>query len=296
MDFGKLSLSAQIDAIIRWVETNKPDGERICCDPLAEALAGSRSRAFSKLIPLRKAFLWYVDRRHPGFLDCVPARTRYIDDYVNARVADGMEQLVNLGAGFDSRPYRIDRLKEKVTIFEVDHPVTQKWKMRNVERALGTLQENVRYVPVDFNREDFRQALLEGGYDEQKKSLFIWEGVSQYIRADTVDDTLAFVAKNSGPGSSIIFTYVLKSVVDGTSTDENAEKVRKAYNSVVNSTIERLRFGIEEGAIVEFLSVRGFHWIVDISGDFYEAEYFKGPNRNRKGCRLCRIAYATVNV
>lgn len=294
MDFGKTSISAKIDAIIRWVETNKPEGERICCDPLAEAFAGSHSRAFSKLLPVRRAFLWYVDRRHPGFLDCVPARTRYIDDYVTACVDDGIEQLVNLGAAFDSRPYRMDRLKEKVRVFEVDHPVTQRWKRQKVEKMLGSLPENVRYVPVDFNREDLRQALLRGGYDKEKKSLFIWEGVSQYIRAEAVDDTLAFVTKSSGPGSSIIFSYILKSVVDGTCPDEKAEKVRKAYNSIVNSTVERLRFGIEEGTIEEFLSERGFHRIVDISGDFYEAEYFKGPNRNRKGCRLCRLVYATI--
>ena len=294
MDFGKMSISAEIDAIIRWVETEKPEGERLCYDPLAKEFVGPHSRSLGNFSFIGKAFLWYVDHRHPGFLDCVPARTRYIDEYVNSCVDDGIEQLVNLGAGFDSRPYRLDRLEEKVTVFEVDHPATQKWKIRKVKRAIGAIPGHVRYVPIDFNREDLLQVLLRSGYEKDRKSLFIWEGVTPYLTPEAVDETLDFVAKNSGVGSSIIFSYVIRSVVDGTCPDEKAEKVRSAFNSIFNSTGERLRFGIDEGTIEEFLSERGFHQIRDISGDFYEAEYFKGPNRDRRVCCLCRVAYATV--
>ena len=56
-----------------------------------------------------------------------------------------------------------------------------------------------------------------------------------------------------------------------------------------------LRFGLEEGAIEAFLSARGFHEVKDISGDFYEDSYFEGPNRNRKGCYICRVVSAMVN-
>jgi hypothetical protein len=51
---------------------------------------------------------------------------------------------------------------------------------------------------------------------------------------------------------------------------------------------------LEEGAIEGFLSERGFEQIKDISGDYYESEYFKGPNSNRKGCCLCTVVSATV--
>jgi O-methyltransferase involved in polyketide biosynthesis len=80
---------------------------------------------------------------------------------------------------------------------------------------------------------------------------------------------------------------------------EKAQEIRKAFSrggiaDFRSNRGDRLQFGIEEGTIEEFLSERGFQQIKDISGDYYEAEYFKGPNRNRKGCCLCRVVSATV--
>ena len=57
---------------------------------------------------------------------------------------------------------------------------------------------------------------------------------------------------------------------------------------------QKLKIKKEEGTIETFLTERGFYQIKNISGDYYEAEYFKGPNRNRKGCCLCRVVYAMV--
>jgi O-methyltransferase involved in polyketide biosynthesis len=47
--------------------------------------------------------------------------------------------------------------------------------------------------------------MSQSGYDKDKKSLFIWEGVTPLLTAEAVDETLQFVANNSGPGSSILF-------------------------------------------------------------------------------------------
>jgi O-methyltransferase involved in polyketide biosynthesis len=98
---------------------------------------------------------------------------------------------------------------------------------------------------------------------------------------------------------SILFNYILKSVVDGACQREGAKEIRRAFSrgSVLDfhsNRGDRLMFGIEEGTIEAFLSERGFQQIKDISGDYYEAQYFTGPNRHRKGCCLCRVVYATV--
>jgi O-methyltransferase involved in polyketide biosynthesis len=87
--------------------------------------------------------------------------------------------------------------------------------------------------------------------------------------------------------------------VDGTCQLEGAMEIRKAFSrgGIADSRSnrgDRLLFGIEEGTIETFLSERGFYQIKDISGDYYEAEYFNGPNRNRKGCCLCKVMYAMV--
>jgi len=299
MEEGKPSFTAEIDAVIRAIETRKPESERLCYDPVARGFVGKTTRILRWIPPLGRLALWYLEQKHPFILDCIPARTRYIDEYLNERINDGIQQLIILGAGYDSRAYRIEGLKGNVTVFEVDHPGTQKRKIELVKKMMDLLPSNVVYVPVDFNKEKLSQRMLQSGYDKNKKSLFIWEGVTPYLTAEAVDETLQFVAKNSGPSSSIIFNYILKSVVDGTCQLEGAEEIRKAFSrggtlDFRSSGGDRLMFGLEEGTIEAFLSKRGFGQIKDISGDYYEAAYFKGPNRNRKGCCLCRVVYATV--
>lgn len=299
MKEGKPSFTAEIDAVIRTFETEKPESERLCYDPLARGFLSTTNRVIGMIPPLRKLGLWYLEQKHPFILDCIPARTRYIDEYVSECVDAGLEQLIILGAGYDSRAYRIEGLKMKVTVFEVDHPATQKRKIELVKKMVDPIPSNVVYVPIDFNKETLPQRMSESGYDKDKKSLFIWEGVTPLLTAEAVHETLKFVAINSGPGSSIIFNYILKSVVDGTCQIEGATEIRKAFSrggvlDFHSNRGDRLMFGIDEGTIGAYLSERGFQQIKDISGDYYESQYFTGPNRNRKGCCLCRVVYATV--
>ena len=299
MEEGKPSFTAEIDAVIRTAETEKPESERLCYDPFARGFLGTTNRVIGMIPPLRRLGLWYIERKHPFILDCIPARTRYIDEYLNKCIDDGLEQLIILGAGYDSRAYRLERLRETVTVFEVDHPATQQRKMELLKKMMDPLPSNVVYVPIDFNKEMLPQRMSESGFDRDKKSLFIWEGVTPLLTAEAVNETLKFVAENSGPGSSIIFNYILKSLVDGTCQIEGAKEIRRAFSrggmlDFHSNRGDRLMFGIEEGTIEAFLSERGFQQIIDISGDYYDAEYFKGANRYQKGCCLCRVVYATV--
>jgi methyltransferase (TIGR00027 family) len=205
MEEGKPSFTAEVDAIIRTIETEKPISKRLCYDPFAKGFVGTANRVIGKIPPLRKLALWYLEQKHPFILDCIPARTRYIDEYINECIDAGLEQLIILGAGYDSRAYRIEGLEGKVTVFEVDHPATQKQKIELVKKMMDPLPSNVVYVPIDFNKETLLERMSQSGYDKDKKSLFIWEGVTPLLTAEAVDETLQFVANNSGPGSSILF-------------------------------------------------------------------------------------------
>jgi methyltransferase (TIGR00027 family) len=142
------------------------------------------------------------------------ARERYIDDYLQAALDDGLEQLVILGTGYDSRACRFERLKD-CKVFEVDHPATQQAKIVKLKKILGALPAHVVFVPIDFETQTLEQRLVECGYNEHKKTLFIWQGVTQYLTPEAVDSTLAFVASHSGQGSSIIFDYMYSSLLDG---------------------------------------------------------------------------------
>ena len=193
-------------------------------------------------------------------------------------------------AGYDSRAYRIEGLKGKVKVFEVDHPATQMRKIERLKKLLGALADHVVYVPIDFSKEKLDGRLLESGYDRNSKTLFIWEGVTLYISAEAVDETLAFVVNNSGEGSSIIFDYIYQSVVDGTCEMEEA-RIGREYVARIG---EPWTFGIGEDAIDEFLSERGYCQINNAKPEFLAGTYFKGVNQGRKVSSFQPIVHATI--
>lgn len=282
MKRNQSSLTAEGIAMARALESSKPAGERVCYDPYA------RQFVSSWLWILGKATMGYATRRSPGVLEFLAVRTRFIDDYVVSCLADGIQQLVILGAGFDTRAYRIDGLRGRMKVFEVDHPATQQAKIEKMGKVLGAVPEQVRFVPIDFSSETLDR-LFDYGYERQLKTLFIWEGVTMYIAADAVDATLAFVARNSGTGSRIIFDYIYKAALDGT-MKENEVKSMQRWRGV---TGEGLVFGIEKGQVEEFLASRGFEDIVNADSDALRRAYFDGAGQ---GKRVVAPVYAIVHA
>jgi methyltransferase (TIGR00027 family) len=277
------SVTAQGIAFARALESSKPDGERICYDPLARQLI---SPAFYWLCRL---FAGYAERKGPGVLGYLAVRCRYIDDYLEACLQAGIEQLVILGAGLDSRAYRIEGLKGRVKVFEVDHPATQATKLAKLGKILGELPAHVTYVPIDFDAETLEK-LFDFGYSQQSKTLFIWEGVVCYLTAEAVDQTLSFVSKHSAAGSSIIFDYVFASAL--TAADKRSEIVR--MQRAKRYTGEGLVFGIEEGQVEAFLRARGYTRVQNVTSKDLERFYFTGVNQKRTIAPIYAIAHATV--
>lgn len=277
------SITAQGIAFVRALESSKPAGERICYDPLARRLI---SPAFYLL---GKLFADYGERKGPGVSGFLVARCRYIDDYLQECLDAGIEQLVILGAGLDSRAYRFEQLKGHVKVFEVDHPATQQVKLDKLKKIFGKLPEHVTYVPIDFN-EETQQKLFDFGYSRQVKTLFIWEGVVHYLTAEAVDQTLEFVLQNSGSGSSIIFDYVYTSAL--TAAHKRGEIIRMQRTR--QYTGEGLIFGIEEGKVEEFLRVRGYTEIKKVTSEDLKKAYFTGVNQTRTIAPIYAIVRATV--
>ena len=111
-------------AIHRFTESQRPEGERICYDPyavyfLSPEILEFRTRSPDKAKAMQERYEHFL----PGLGNSMRARVRYFDDFVRASIDDGLEQLVILGAGYDSRAYRIEGL-ENIRVFEVDHPGT----------------------------------------------------------------------------------------------------------------------------------------------------------------------------
>lgn len=130
------------------------------------------------------------------------ARTVVIDDVVRDAKHS---QLVILGAGLDGRAWRMPEL-ENVTVFEVDHPDTQKVK-RERSSELSPSSKDIRFVPVDFERDRLDDALAKAGHDASKPTTWIWEGVVMYLALPDIEATLDTVKARSAPGSTIVLMY-----------------------------------------------------------------------------------------
>jgi len=267
------SFTAAGIALVRAIESEKPANERICYDPYAR-----------QFIPAWMYYIFgffiksgYTERRGPGVNGFLAVRDRYIDDVLIRFLEEGLEQLVILGAGYDSRPYRFDHLGQ-VKTFEVDHPPTQLDKLKKVQAILGKIPNHIRYVAIDFNTQMLQERLMTAGYDPKIKTLFIWQGVSMYLTNEAVDATLRFVVNHSGPGSAIVFDYLYRSVLDGIQRQSEVENMRR-YRFM---TGEGLTFSIPEGEVEVFLKARGFQQVQDMKVADLKSTYFSGKNAGRK--------------
>jgi len=138
---GHASRTAEQNALFRALESSRPERERICDDPLARHFLTWPLTVVTCIaaIPGGTKFVSsFIDRRWPGVRSSVVARTRLIDDVITTALEKDIEQMVILGAGFDSRAYRLPRLRA-IDVFEVDHPDTQAAKQRVLKRLLSAL-------------------------------------------------------------------------------------------------------------------------------------------------------------
>lgn len=173
--------------------------------------------------PLGRALRWVADPRTPsavrtalrvatlGMVDHVSLRRAAIDDALARAVEAGARQLVVLGAGLDGRPWRLPALRG-VTVFEIDHPATQRGKQRRVADR-PALAADVRFVAVDFERDALAERLADSGHATDRPTAWIWEGVTPYLRPPAIEATLAVVAARSAPGSRLLASYAVPELV-----------------------------------------------------------------------------------
>ncbi len=123
------------------------------------------------------------------------------------------------------------------------------------------MPDNVVWVPVDFLTEDFGAALLGAGYDPALASLFIWEGVTNYLDAATVDHTLRWIALHAADASRLSFTYVDRALLDGSAPFPGAER----WVASVADAGEPFTFGLDPGELDGYLAARGLSLLHDVS-------------------------------
>ncbi len=283
MKQGQPSLTAQGIALVRAMESKKPADQRVCYDPLAQAFV------HPFLLWSGPFYMWYGARLSPGVSEYLIARTRYFDETLLAALPQGMQQLVILGAGYDSRAYRLPALRSLQHIFEVDHPATQAAKRRRLQQIGVAVPENVSYVPIDFMTQSL-DMLFEYHYRADLKTFFLWEGVTYYLDGAAIDQTLAFVQHHACPGSVLLFDYVYTEALTSHHLRPEIARMRR-YRRF---TGEALNFGIPFGTIEAFLTERGFTGITAVTHTDLERLYFQGKTAARQVASVYAIVSASA--
>src|ERR1700733_10810434 len=192
METRQISCTAESMALFRALESAAPSGRRLFSDPLAAFfIRRSRrlaARAAERLPLLRTALIRFVDWRWAGARASAVARTCFIDRLLVEALATGVDQVVILGAGFDSRAYRLPGM-DRVSVFEVDRREVQQAKCECLEKRLNGLPPHVAFVEVDFLRQSVPEVLASAGFALSRPAFFIWEGVTNYLDSAAVDST-----------------------------------------------------------------------------------------------------------
>ena len=276
-------------AICRLVEQYQPPAVRLFNDPVIEAIVAWPVKAAMRFAGVRNFFLSKAEAIAEGTYGALICRVRYDDDVIAAAMSDGIDQLVILGAGLDTRAYRLPRI-DKMWVFEVDLPKVQSDKKAKLVRYLGGLPPNVTFIPIDFNTDSLEGVFSRTLFDSSKRAVFIWEGVTQYISEDAVRKTLSFAGK-SAPGSKIAFTYVVKGVIDGVSEIPGAQRL---MTEVARQGAPWI-FGLDPLTIGKYLAPFHFALTADVGSADYQARYLQPMNRKLIVSECERIAEAVVH-
>lgn len=165
-----VSDTARWVAVYRAQETERPDA--LFRDPFARKLAGERGEQIAKSMPLGRDNSWSM-----------VTRTCLIDDLVLDQVRSGVDTVINLAAGLDSRPYRM-KLPPALHWIEVDLPeiLAYKEEVLRDDKPLCALER----IRLDLSDAPARRALFSALGQKSQKALVMTEGLLIYLTADEV--------------------------------------------------------------------------------------------------------------
>jgi methyltransferase (TIGR00027 family) len=275
---------------LRVAESRLPEVERVFSDPYAERFFSKEELDAVQTPEQARARIDAYSQIMPGVNGAIVSRIKFIDDYLASCIRESLEQVVMIGAGYDTRAYRLEGLKNGVAVFEVDHPATQTVKIETIEEIFGERPGRVHFVPVVFGQDKLDEALFASGYRKEGKTLFIIEGLLMYIPPPAVDGLLSFIATASRPGSSLVADYFHTDVIDGSSDLPEA----MALKQFVENAGSGLMFGLAPGTEADFFERRGFHQVKTVSAVSCKDRYFRGESAKRAVSPMFNFLTAVV--
>jgi len=196
-------------------------------------------------------------------------REKYFDDLIEKAILNGCEQLLLLGSGFDTRFLRLSALKEKtIRTVEVDRSQTILTKRKILKNHIGKLPKYLYLIPMDFNQDDLI-SVFQYGLRKDLRTICIWQGVSYYLRHDTVSSVLNFIKTELSPSTIVGFDCCSPLMLK-----KNDKIPGIAYNiDRLNAIGEPYLFGMFIDPMKKWLVEKGFDDIAILEQDQLEERY-----------------------
>lgn len=166
-----VSDTARWTAMYRADESARPDA--LFVDPFAERLAGEQGRAIVARAPLSSRSGWWL-----------VSRTKIIDDTIASAVAQGCDRVLNLAAGLDTRPYRLD-LPAGLRWIEAD--LAPLLNEKSAMLAGQTPRCQLTRTAVDLADAAARRAFFDEALDGAANALVLTEGLLMYLTDSDVE-------------------------------------------------------------------------------------------------------------
>lgn len=273
-------------ASVRLMEQLEPGDKKLFNDPVIYHLTSPVIRFIIKSKFLRNYFVRQSDKIIPGIIGGQICRTKFIDEKT-LQVLNEVQQILILGAGLDTRAYRLEGIDQK-SIYEVDLPYIQQNKITGLKKYFGKLPSEVHFIPIDFNTQKTETVLENSSFDINKSTLVILEAVIQYINKEAVDEVFKFISKLPN-NSYLLFTYILRDII---------ERKTEGADKIINWSEKKhcpFVFGINPSEIKPFLERYNIELLEDVGTEFYQVNYLKPLKRDMNVFNGERTTFARIN-
>lgn len=205
-----------------------------------------------------------------GMYEYAVARTRYLDEVYRSAMQQSFDQVLLLGAGFDTRAIRMRHLSPHTKVFELDAPTTQQAKLEQYRRRGVMVPDNVFFISLDMEKRSLAETLEQAGFEKGRRTLFLLEGLLMYLQKEAVNETFHVLQQFAGAGSLVAFDYVRAAILQGEDTMYGGKEASK----MVMRGDEPWHSGFDAGEIEPFLAGYGFSLFDHKDATQLEEEYF----------------------
>jgi methyltransferase (TIGR00027 family) len=221
----------------------------------------------------------------------VIGRARYNEDKLSDAISKGIAQYVIVGAGLDTFALRRPDLRNRLRVFELDHPVTQALKRNRLGQAALVLPPNLHFCPTDFERDSVASSLSKSPHDPVIPTFFSWLGVTMYLTREAISHTLKSIRTVAAPGSEIVMDYVDSALF----LPENQSPAMRAVFNRAQSFGEPFISGFDPHTLAEELAALGFELLEDLDHEAQEARYFVGRADGLRPVKFAHFAHAQTS-